>query len=362
MTTILETKKTIEEVLLQREEIIGVGISLDNQRIRVYVLQDEYDRTIPDIPKIMAGFPIEVIPIPGFAPLNDPDYRTKRFRPVVGGVSAAHTGVSAGTVGAVIRDRKTGNKLFLSNNHVFANTSSKTNYRAREGDSIIQPGIADGGSISDTIATLYKWVPFNDKGTNIVDAALAMPISQDIASPYILSDENLNVISINGVRSITSHTKVKKYSRSSVEDWGNVLDYNFTVAVDFDDGLTRNFVDQILIAIETRGGDSGSILLDSDNNAVGLIFAGGVDTNGHWFGVANKIKNVLSMLSDEEIDIMDGWKPSDAMVEVPPVFEADTVSVDEPRAPDSTIRNILIVGAGVAAAAVAWKELNRLEY
>jgi hypothetical protein len=362
VVSLLETKKTIEEILLQREEVIGIGADEQTQHIRVYVLESD-DGTIPDIPKMMAGFPIDVISTPGFATISsDPDFRERRFRPVVGGVSAAHTNVTAGTLGAVIRDKKTGNKLFLSNNHVFSNTSSKTNSRAHIGDAIIQPSPSDGGTITDTIAKLYKWVPFIDGGTNIVDAALAMPVDQSIASPYILSDADLDVISINGIRSVTSPIKVKKYGRTSGADFGKIIDLNFTVAVDYDDGLTRNFVDQILVEIETRGGDSGSILLDMDANAVGLVFAGGIDKSGTFYGVANKIKNVLSMLSDEEIDIMDGWSPSQAMMESPPQFEADAATVEEPRAQDNTIRNILIAGAGIAAAAVVWKELNTREY
>lgn len=367
MVSLLETKKTIEEILLQREEVIGVGADEQTQHIRVYVLEE--NATIPNIPKMMAGFPIDVISTPGFATISsDPDFRERRFRPVVGGVSAAHTNVTAGTLGAVIRDKKTGNKLFLSNNHVFSNTSSKTNSRAHIGDAIIQPSPSDGGTITDTIAKLYKWVPFIDGGTNIVDAALAMPVDQSIASPYILSDADLDVISINGIRSVTSPIKVKKYGRTSGADFGKIIDLNFTVAVDYDDGLTRNFVDQILVEIETRGGDSGAILLDEDNRAVGLVFAGGVDKKGKFYGVACKIKNVLAMLSDEEIDIMDGWSPSQAMMESPPQFETDAAIVDEPdtdpveepRAQDNTIRNVLIAGAGLAAVAL-WQHLNRRE-
>jgi hypothetical protein len=285
----------------------------------------------------------------------------------VGGVSASHTEVTAGTIGAVIRDKVSGNKLFLSNNHVFANTTSKTNYRGRVGDAIIQPSPSDGGTSADTIATLYSFIPFNDDKPNIVDAALAMPTNQNIASPYILSDDKLNVVSINGIRSVTSPIRVKKYSRTSDEDWGEVLDFNFTVAVDFDDFKTRNFVDQILVSIETRGGDSGSILLDEDNRAVGLVFAGGIDKTGRWFGVANKIRNVLAMLSDENTDISDGWSRTQSMMEPPPQFTAESASLEEfdiapPEEPNPTIRNILIVGAGLAAAATVWQHLNTQEY
>jgi hypothetical protein len=275
---------------------------------------------------MMAGFDIEIFPIPGISPMGgdlDPDFRERRFRPVVGGISAAHTSVTAGTIGAVIRDKMTGNKLFLSNNHVFANTSTPTNFRAHIGDPIIQPSASDGGTSEDTVATLYKFVPFSDDKTNLVDAALAMPINQSIASPYILADGRLNTISINGIRSISSPIKVKKYGRTSGADWGEILDWNFTVAVDFDDGKTRNFVDQILVAIETRGGDSGALLLDSDNHVVGLVFAGGIDKKGNWYGVANKIMNVLAILSDDDVDISEGWSRSQAMYDAPPQFKAD---------------------------------------
>ena len=356
MVSILEAKKTIEEVLLQREEVIGVGLSHDNQRIRIYVIEDQ--ETVPDLPKTMAGFPVEIVPIPGFVTSGGENYRTMRFRPVPGGVSASHTGVTAGTVGAVIRDKVSGNKMFLSNNHVFANTTSTNNYRGHVGDPIIQPSPSDRGTPSDTIATLYKFIPFVDDKTNLVDAALAMPVDQSIASSYILANDNFDMVSINGVKSITAPIRVKKYGRTSGEDWGEILDFNFAVAVDFDDGKTRNFVDQILVSIETRGGDSGSILLDGDNNAVGLVFAGGIDKKGRWYGVANKIRNVLAMLSDDEVDVSDGWSSSHAMVEAPPQFEAETTSDTEPITPDHTLRNLLMVGAGLTAAVLAWEGLN----
>jgi hypothetical protein len=363
MSSLLEAKKAIEEVFIQREEVIGIGVDERTQHIKVYVLQDEYDRSVPDIPRMMSGYHIDIIPIPGFMPLNASTFRSNRFRPVVGGVSAAHSKVSAGTIGSVIRDKNTGQKLLLSNNHVFANTTSRTNFRGHIGDHIYQPGSADGGTEADTVATLYKFIPFNDSGMNLVDAALAMPTSQDIVSPYILIDGKSNTTAIHGIRTITDHIAVKKYSRTSTVDWGKVLDWNFTVAVDFDDGRTRNFVDQILVEIETRGGDSGSMLLDENDNAVGLIFAGGVDKNGKWYGVANKIRNVLAMFADDDVDISDGWKPSDAMMETPPQFDMGAVAMDLQEVPvqDNTMRNAIIAGAGMVAAAALWQHLNRRE-
>ena len=322
MASILEVKKSVEGFLLKMDEVVGVGIDEGNQHIRVYVLQ-EYCENCDQIPNRISGYDVDIIPIPGLETLTAAtSYRSMRFRPVVGGVSAAHTNVTAGTIGAVIRNKNTGEKLLLSNNHVFANTSSTRNSRAGVGDSIIQPSGLDGGNITDTIATLYTWIPFDDNGENIVDAALARPINQNDVSPYILADEELNVIPIKGIKSVVSAIPVKKYSRTSGVDYGKVLDWNFTVMVDFDDNISRKFVDQILVDLETRGGDSGSLLLDSDNNAIGLIFAGGVDKNGNWFGVANKIRNVLAMFGGD-VDISNGWSLTDSMMDSPPIYEPD---------------------------------------
>ena len=305
------------------DEVVGVGIDEPNQHLRIYVLQ-EYCDNCDQIPRRISGYDVDIIPLPGLETLtSEQSYRSMRFRPAVGGVSAAHTGVTAGTIGAIIRDRNTGEKLLLSNNHVFANTSSTRNGRAGVGDPILQPSSMDSGTTSDIIATLYTWIPFDDDGENIVDAALARPINQNDVSPYILADEELNVIPIRGMKSVLSAIPVKKYSRTSGVDYGKVLDWNFTVMVDFDDNITRKFVDQILVDLETRGGDSGSLLLDGDNNAIGLIFAGGVDKNGNWFGVANKIRNVLAMFGDG-VDISNGWSSTDYMMESPPVYEPDT--------------------------------------
>ncbi|NOG48388.1 MAG: hypothetical protein HND48_02260 [Chloroflexi bacterium] len=58
-------------------------------------------------------------------------------------------------MGAVVKDRITGEKLLLSNNHVFANSND-----AQVGDSILQPGPADGGqNPGDAVATLERYVP-----------------------------------------------------------------------------------------------------------------------------------------------------------------------------------------------------------
>jgi hypothetical protein len=79
-----------------------------------------------------------------------------RFRPVIpSGVSIGHTGITAGTLGTVVRDRVTGEVLLLSNNHVFANSN-----QGLPGDAILQPAPLDGGNQpTDTVAQLERFVP-----------------------------------------------------------------------------------------------------------------------------------------------------------------------------------------------------------
>lgn len=66
--------------------------------------------------------------------------RKKKIRPAVPGSSIGHYKVSAGTFGAVVKDKKSGGKLILSNNHILANRSNGKDGLAKPGDPILQPG------------------------------------------------------------------------------------------------------------------------------------------------------------------------------------------------------------------------------
>jgi len=66
--------------------------------------------------------------------------RKDKMRPAVPGSSIGHYKISAGTFGAVVKDKKSGAKLILSNNHILANKSNGRDGRAKPGDPILQPG------------------------------------------------------------------------------------------------------------------------------------------------------------------------------------------------------------------------------
>ena len=78
-----------------------------------------------------------------------------RYRPSIpAGVSMGHFKITAGTFGAVVKDKTTGEPLILSNNHVLANSND-----ALVGDDILQPGPTDGGiRPTDVVAKLERFI------------------------------------------------------------------------------------------------------------------------------------------------------------------------------------------------------------
>jgi hypothetical protein len=127
--------------------------------------------------------------------------------------------ITAGTLGCVVRDRRSGVRLILSNNHVLANSNN-----ASPGDPILQPGPYDGGSqdrdviarlerfvklqfttapgtcgIAQTVADFLNWLAglagsshrldvfqFQPQATNQVDAAVARPDDDNLVLDEIL--------------------------------------------------------------------------------------------------------------------------------------------------------------------------------
>ena len=250
---------------------------------------------------------------------------TQRYRPVRPGCSIGHYAVSAGTLGAVVRDRKTGERLLLSNNHVLANITNGRDGRARQGDAILQPGSYDGGKLDkDVVAYLHKYAPISKVAmesecpvavaaestvnnlfkvvrpsysmklikttnqSNIVDAAVAKLSQVDV------SEEILEIGEIKGVTEPKLGDKVKKNGRTTGYTEGTIRAVDVTMRVALDGESYAIFTEQVLSDIKSAPGDSGSLILDDHNRAVGLLFAGSSTTT-----LFNKISNVMRALDVE---------------------------------------------------------------
>ena len=68
--------------------------------------------------------------------------RRSRVDPIAPGVSVSHKNGTAGTIGAIVYDNRTGAPLLLSNWHVLFDASGRT-------DEIVQPGQMDSSSVED---------------------------------------------------------------------------------------------------------------------------------------------------------------------------------------------------------------------
>jgi len=243
---------------------------------------------------------------------------TDRWRPAPWGVSIGHVDITAGTLGCLVTR---GDQLFiLSNNHVLANSNA-----AQKGDPIIQPGRYDGGTLEDQIATLEDFIPINfgeapptcpiATGTesflnwmakllgsshrvmafqevperNLVDAAVARPLSDDLVEKRILE------IGVpKGSREATLGTNIKKSGRTTGFTTGRILQIHVTAQVSYGEGKTATFEDQLMAGAMSKGGDSGSAMLDEEDYVVGLLFAGSDTTT-----IINPIQFVLDALNVE---------------------------------------------------------------
>lgn len=270
------------------------------------------------VPKALDGVRTDVFEVGDLRPLQSP---TERWRPAPGGVSIGHFKITAGTLGCMVRDRQTGARLILSNNHVLGNSND-----AALGDPILQPGAADGGRVeSDTIAYLERFCPIqfntspptcdlakgyvkigntlarwmksshqvqalrlNPQAANLVDAAVARPLNEDM-----LRDDILEIGAPEGVTQAVLGMGVRKMGRTTSFTSGEVLVLNATVTVGYGYDLKATFDDQIISSPMSRGGDSGSLLVAGESKlAVGLLFAGSDQAT-----IYNPIQPVLDCLN-----------------------------------------------------------------
>jgi hypothetical protein len=220
---------------------------------------------------------------------------TAKYRPAPIGVSTGHPDVTAGTIGARVRD-DAGYVYALSNNHVYANTNN-----AIMGDPVLQPAPYDGGTYPvAAIGTLsaFRPIDFSSSGMNYIDAAIAVSSTSHLDNTT-LPDGYGRPSSIPREASI--NMPVQKYGRTTSLTHGIISAINVSVEVCYEQvrrlcTKSAYFYDQIQISPAgfSAGGDSGSLIVTDDvaKNPVGLLFAG---TNTTTF--ANRIQSVLDQFT-----------------------------------------------------------------
>jgi hypothetical protein len=219
-----------------------------------------------------------------------------RHRPLVIGCSVGHYKITAGTIGAFVSPKGGDAPAILSNNHVLANEN-----RARKGDAILQPGDYDGGkNPADEVAGLTKFIRLRRSGANHADAAYASLNDAIKFDPVTIAGTG----KLKGVSSspVADDLEVRKSGRTTGATRGRVTAFELDgVVVDYDIGTIR-FDNQIEIEADDKpfslGGDSGSLIVDANGEAVALLFAGSDSGGAHGHGTtyANPIQAVLDGL------------------------------------------------------------------
>jgi len=304
LSAALDAQAQLTADFINRTGVVGTAVGSDffgNAIVKVYLEQPGAQF----LPHSFAG--IDVVPevigkiyALGHAPLDaeaqvegdeQVNPRNRFSRPVPIGVSSGQGDVTAGTIGARVTD---GDNVFaLSNNHVFANRNL-----ANKGDNILQPGVADGGSGSDSFGTLHDYQEiFFCTGAvcreNKIDAAIALTSAENLGT-----ETPSNGYGAPRTRTTAAklNQQVQKYGRTTGHTQGKVTGINATVNVNYRTGVAR-FVGQIMIVgnsqLFSTGGDSGSLIVSkglalADRLPVGLLFAGSASNT-----IANPIDPVL---------------------------------------------------------------------
>jgi hypothetical protein len=207
----------------------------------------------------------------------------KRRTPLLSGYSVGNT-VDTGTLGAIV---KKGRKFYLlSNSHVLAKSG-----KGKVGDDIIYPGEADNSGKTQKVAKLSVILPFKpgDDFLNRVDAALA-EVDDDFVDHIDFSIRGAKppLATIEPVRGM----KIVMRGRTSGDSEGEVQDVHFSIVLPYPGVGKIGFIDQVKCSRYSRGGDSGSLIVEkSSGKIVGLHFAGSGDAS-----VFNPISPVMKAL------------------------------------------------------------------
>jgi hypothetical protein len=293
------------ERVTKAEPLVALGVAAGKQfgdvrlAVRLQRHSLEHSKSLIDDIRQRARNEVDIRFVGRVAKHALPWYRT-RLRPLRPGGSIGHFQITAGTIGAFATDKKTGRNVILSNNHVLANEN-----QAKTDDIILQPGTIDKGkSPKDAIAKLTRWIDLTRNRANLLDAAIATVEKSLVTDP--LNYENFG--NLAGVRTapVSPGIAVAKVGRTTGATRGRVSAIELDkVVVDYDLGAL-SFDDQIEIESTgagtfSAGGDSGSLILDDENRACALLFAGSETggSNGRGLTFANPIGVVLKKLAIE---------------------------------------------------------------
>jgi hypothetical protein len=278
---------------------VGIGRLRDQYCIQVFI-NDASKELWPGargLPNSYRGVPIVPIEMPmaGFLADSVPSERTENPYPngirehqevIIGGISGANTNLTgqSGTIGYFCtrrsRLRRRKEIHLLSNSHVFADLRRAT---VDDTDLIMQPSPGEPAS-TRPIGKLVDFSPLKFAGDikhpNHIDAA--------IAKLWGPQQHNGLIPLIGAVKGYVSNKEigvgeaVRKFGRTTGYTEGRIFSINLDIWIRYDrTGQSAFFQGQFLIEPSAPAytkfvakGDSGSLVVDEKQHAIGLIFGG----------------------------------------------------------------------------------------
>ncbi|KEI15884.1 hypothetical protein Z959_11515 [Clostridium novyi B str. ATCC 27606] len=237
------------------------------------------------IPALYKGILTDIKETGGFTAYS----LTQKIRPTPGGyiIANEYNTNYSGTLGCLVTDNK--DLFVLSNNHVLARMN-----QIQLNTKIIQPSNEFGGDPkTDIIATLIRYIKIRFIETynmpfNYTDCGIAKIIDKSLVSPEIA------LVGIpKGVSNPKLNQPIKKVGAISELTTGVITSIHNTMTVNYQDiKKSAIFKEQIFTSFMAEHGDSGAILLDQNNNVIGLLMSGSKNTS-----VFNPIDTVLKQLN-----------------------------------------------------------------
>ncbi len=345
-----KVKDELSSIWLRKGEskkIHGIGVGkTDNGEPCIQIFIDNsssqmFENPPSDaVPNVYKDIPIVLVAMPqaSFLSIEEistgfsaEDYRKlirEKQDVILGGISGANSNLKeCGTIGYFCRKRslipRKSEIYMLSNSHVFADLRKEI---VDEHDLIMQPSPGESGN-SRPIGELEKFAhPKLENDTNdanFVDAAIAKLWKQEIYKPLIPM-----IGTVKGfVRKddVQVGENARKFGRTTGFTSGKVFSVYLDIWVKYDrTGQSSFFKNQFLIEPDKNinekfvdKGDSGSLVIDGENYASGLIFAGAngdveikkvggnpanekeakIIKNVKNYGVANPLSEVMSKLN-----------------------------------------------------------------
>ena len=308
----MAVQATFQAPILATEGVQGIGIGETNGSLAILVLVDDTNHAA-QLPATLNNLPVNVRVVGTIhaAPCSGSNPQATYPLPVPLGVSGGNVILfggccASGTIGFKVRDNNTGRTGWISNNHVVGHGSDGCPGSAPIGTPQYQPGPIDTAtacSSAQNIGTLNRVIPINFGGaSNVVDAGFVQSSDSAISANIL----NLGPQVDNVVPAFVGQV-VRKNGRTTSCTEGTVAGVNMTVQVDYSGSAPcattcgiATFANQIMISPTApstafaAAGDSGSPIVDANNNAVALLFAGS-PTTGDALG--NPMGAVLTALN-----------------------------------------------------------------